>query len=165
MGTRKTIMIARFWSKVDVGSRKRCWPWKGSLDTHGYGSFTIGKRKVIASRFAWQFVNQKRLCDLLACHHCDNRKCCNPNHIYPGTRFDNARDAAERGGLRNVNLKGSSNPRAKLTEDDVDEIRHLLSVGVSQVDIASSFNVSTSLISDICTGKKWSHHKSETVLP
>jgi hypothetical protein len=31
-----------------------------------------------------------------ACHTCDYRPCVNPNHIYEGTRADNARDMVER---------------------------------------------------------------------
>jgi hypothetical protein len=32
-----------------------------------------------------------------ACHHCDNKVCCNPAHLYEGTAQDNSDDAVTRG--------------------------------------------------------------------
>jgi hypothetical protein len=34
---------------------------------------------------------------LFALHHCDNRPCVNPAHLYVGTMQDNMRDMADRG--------------------------------------------------------------------
>jgi len=33
----------------------------------------------------------------LACHHCDNRRCIEKTHIYPGTHHSNTMDAVRRG--------------------------------------------------------------------
>lgn len=43
----------------------------------------------------------------------------------------------------------------KLTEDNVREIRKLLSTGLSQASIARQFGVGKTIIGDIKTGKKW----------
>jgi len=33
---------------------------------------------------------------LQICHHCDNRKCVNPSHLFIGTQFDNMRDCIKK---------------------------------------------------------------------
>ena len=33
----------------------------------------------------------------LVCHHCDNKACVNPDHLYVGDRHTNARDSVARG--------------------------------------------------------------------
>lgn len=46
---------------------------------------------------------------------------------------------------------------AKITVDDVREIRHLLKLGVRQADIAVRFGVSRYAVTDIKRGKTWSY--------
>lgn len=48
-------------------------------------------------------------------------------------------------------------PLAKLTPDDVREVRRLNDKGVKSKDIAKQFNVSYQCIRDIILGKRWSH--------
>ena len=50
-------------------------------------------------------------------------------------------------------------PLAKLTPDDVREVRRLNESGVKSKDIAEQFNVSYQCIRDIILGKRWSHVK------
>jgi group I intron endonuclease len=54
---------------------------------------------------------------------------------------------------------GENNSYAKLTADDVREIRKLLAAGVLQKEIAKRFGVSKGAITDINRGKNWSHVK------
>jgi hypothetical protein len=54
---------------------------------------------------------------------------------------------------------GSALPSAKLTEDDVREIRRLLRHKMRQADIAKQYGVSSSVVSEIHTGKAWNHVK------
>ena len=58
--------------------------------------------------------------------------------------------------LREVNL-GENNPSAKLTTIDVIAIKTWLLLGYRQKDIAEVFGISSTHISMINTGKKWSH--------
>lgn len=48
-------------------------------------------------------------------------------------------------------------PLAKLTPDDVREIRKLNEEGVKSKDIAEQFNVTYQCIRDVILGKRWSH--------
>src|SRR6185436_17900252 len=58
---------------------------------------------------------------LMVCHHCDNKPCVRPDHLYVGTRADNTRDAYARG--QKLPNRGSRASTAKLTESQVIEIR------------------------------------------
>ena len=52
---------------------------------------------------------------------------------------------------------GSSNPNSKLSEKQVVEIKRLLIKGCSGASLARLYAVSTSVISEIKTGKSWGH--------
>lgn len=53
--------------------------------------------------------------------------------------------------------QGSNNGAARLSEDQVVEVRKLLSKGLRQKDIAEIFGVCSSTICHINTGKHWTH--------
>src|SRR5271157_183966 len=82
----------RFWKYVDVRSDNECWPWIGNRNDKGYG--TIGdKGKVVkAHRVAWALKHGPIPDNLDILHKCDNRPCCNPSHLFPGTQQDNIAD-------------------------------------------------------------------------
>lgn len=52
-------------------------------------------------------------------HKCDNRKCININHLFLGTKADNSADMAN----KKRSTIGERNPKAKLTWEQVREIR------------------------------------------
>ena len=55
--------------------------------------------------------------------------------------------------------QGEQIKTSKLTADKVREIRRLAAEGVSQIDLAAQFTVSTTTISDVVTRKTWWHVK------
>jgi len=57
------------------------------------------------------------------------------------------------------NQLGEGNSHAKLTTNNVKKIKHLLKLGNSNNSIAKKFGVTRPCISDINTGKTWSHVK------
>ena len=56
---------------------------------------------------------------------------------------------------RPLNFNTTIRHRAKLTEDQVREIRHLLKAGHSQGGVAKRFDVVRTTIRDIATGRTW----------
>lgn len=90
---------AAFWSRVDVRSPGECWPWRGAVNSEGYGAHKIAGVQVRAHRIAWDLAHPEEPIpdDVLACHHCDNPRCCNPTHLFPGAAADNTRDMLQKG--------------------------------------------------------------------
>jgi len=148
----------RFWSYVDQsGGPSACWPWKRGLFDNGYGQFRVGTRKVRAHRAAFELSGGTLAEGMMVCHRCDAPRCCNPAHLFAGTALDNARDREEKGRGRSgrVSLPGALNPAAKLSAVDVECIRDMAMVGVTQRVIADRFGISQSQVRNIVRGKSW----------
>jgi hypothetical protein len=147
----------RIMNGVVAINKNGCWIW-GRTTSEGYASMTIlGKTKRV-HRVAWSITRGKLIpSDMCVCHKCDNPICVNPEHLFLGTRSDNMRDMVSKGrhGGPPPSAPGSSNPAAKLTENDIDEIRLRLNSGETQRKIANSFGVSQSQISNIKRGLRW----------
>ena len=80
----------RFWAKVARGPE--CWEWQGA-SSYGYGIFyDHGSHTVRAHRFSWQLANGPLLPGQGVYHHCDNKRCVRPDHLFSGVHQDNLSD-------------------------------------------------------------------------
>lgn len=87
----------------NVEKTESCWNWKGPT-TRGYGIF-FAEKIITAHRFSFiLFYKQEIDKSNIICHHCDNRKCVNPDHIYSGTHQTNCDDMHRRGRGRKPKL-------------------------------------------------------------
>ena len=146
----------RFWAKVDKSNPNGCWEWTGCLHQKGYGLFnwTDDGAGRLAHRFSAKYIGNMDINGLCVCHHCDNRKCINPSHLFVGTIMDNNKDMENKGRRGETGAKGSINGRAKLTEQQVLEIRALPG---PHSKIAKYYNVSLFTIDNIRARKTWRH--------
>lgn len=133
-----------------------CWEWTGGKINSGYGSFRVGKKKLLAHRVAWFIANNKwPPSNLCVCHSCDNPSCVNINHLWIGTINDNNQDMIKKGrGSKGPGLIGEGHPRAKLTASEVLKIRK---DNRSQSQLAQLYGVRQHTISEIKNYKKWKH--------
>jgi hypothetical protein len=155
----------RFWSKVDVRGPEECWLWLASVtkptrrSPGGYGRFSTGKRTPAsytgAHRIAYMLHHGEVPDDLAVCHTCDNPPCCNPAHLWLGTKVENNSDRDRKGRTRNKPLPGSLNGRAKLTEADVLEARRLRKEGASFPELSRRYGVANTTICLAVEGKTW----------
>jgi len=157
MGVCKTGAFT--WSKVDSRDKTGCWPWLGPKNRHGYGACKWKGKNVNASRAALESSQGDIPEGMFACHHCDNRACCNPAHLYVGTPLENVQDKFARGCPAGMMPAGIHHPRhtAKLSEDDVRSIRERHRGGESQSSIAREYGMSSMQMSKICRRVAWRH--------
>lgn len=139
--------IIRFCSRVSMRGRDECWEWAGSIATNGYASFSFGCWGYSAHRFSYFLHHGIDPGGKQVCHTCDNRRCVNPRHLFLGTAIDNQIDAVRKG----------RHASAKLTVNQVAEIKRRLAEGRRVKAVANDFKVSLDTIYSIKNQKQWRH--------
>jgi hypothetical protein len=156
---RSETPAGRLRRRVQPGQPDECWEWPGARDKKGYGVLQYRSggitRGMKAHRIAWEAVNGPIPDGLCVCHHCDNPPCCNPAHLFLGTYTDNNRDRAAKG--RTVCPRGECSRFAKLTVEQVQELRRLRAEGWKLKHLASRYGVTETAVSLIARGKAWRH--------
>lgn len=156
--------IIRFLKKLDRNGN--CWEWQGTISEYGYGRLNLNTKMVFAHRMAYELQYGEIPNGLLVCHKCDNRKCCNPDHLFLGTPQENTDDRVRKGRstrhpkrlkVYKPKLIGENHPSHKLTNNQVDEIRKRYAWfgvnGDSSIKLAKEFGVSNQLINQIVNNK------------
>lgn len=156
--------LARFWKKVDKNGPVPahcpelgpCWVWIGKRNDNGYGIFTIGKMCLRSHRISWELSEGPTSLHVL--HKCDNPACLNPSHLFAGTQQDNVEDmwSKARAVPPPAHL-GAANNRARLTAEQVIEIRRLYAGGATQTELGARFGMRQNKISDIVLCRVWKH--------
>jgi hypothetical protein len=98
---------------VTPGNTDACWEWQGSRNPNGYGITCFQRKREGAHVVAYVLHYGAVPEGLCVLHRCDNRPCCNWNHLWAGTHYDNTIDAL---------IKGR---RGKITSNQIEEIRQL----------------------------------------
>ena len=135
--------IARFWDKVRFSGN--CWEWVGAKRV-GYGAIKIDGKVYGTHRMSYILFFGEIPDGLLVCHHCDNRSCVNPKHLFSGTQSDNMIDAYKKGRL-NINRS--------LIDKDVRYIKRCLSEGMRLIEIHHQTGIPYKTIRDISINRTY----------
>ena len=127
-----------------------CWIWMSTIEKSGYGRVCSGKKPFYAHRVSYEQKHGPIPSGMMALHHCDVRCCVNPDHIFVGTQQNNMTDKVS----KNRQARGIKHGNAKLTEDQVREIK---SSSETSIKLAAKFNYSSSMIRAIKNGYSWKH--------
>ena len=128
-----------------------CWEWGLSRFKTGYGQISVKDRPSYVHRVAWIVVNGEIPDGLCVLHHCDNRACLRPSHLFLGTKADNTADMIRKGRWRQPHRPTKLNPVAVI------QIRKLLALGTTPSVLAAQFGVCTQNIRDVASRKTWKH--------
>jgi hypothetical protein len=135
-----------------------CIDWWGAYYSNGYGHVTKNKKDMLAHRVSLSiFLGELIPVNLQVCHECDRPSCINPKHLFVGTSSDNMQDCLNKGRFsKESKLKGEDHPNARLTKEEVAEIRVKYKPRIYTIKhLAKEYSVSESLIAKIINNKLW----------
>ena len=149
-------MMNRFWSKVE--KTDGCWVWTGHLNRKGYGTFAFSSgNPVLAHRLAYELEIGEIPKELCVCHKCDNPSCVRPDHLFLGTIAENNADMHAKGRASGGSNPGEKCPLAKLTSDQVLEIRSRFNYRGGGKAAATAFGITVGTAHLILRRKTWKH--------
>jgi hypothetical protein len=149
----------RLWCCVDFNvGELGCWERRATQCCGGYTQLKAvvdGRHKrELAHRWVYRRYRGPIPEGLEVRHLCHNACCVNPDHLAIGTHTENMQDSV-RAGRRPF---GETTWCAKLTDEDVAEIRRLYAAGgISQPALAKRYGVNNSVICRAIAGKTWRH--------
>ncbi|KKL24680.1 hypothetical protein LCGC14_2412920 [marine sediment metagenome] len=145
-----------FWARVDQ-AQDGCWRWMGSWDDkHGpqmQFAHAGVKHRLPATRASLILHGVELDPDDVVYRTCRNGLCVSPEHLRIGDHEDNV---AQRVALGR-SAHGEGNGRAKLTEEDVTQIKRQLLRGVTRTELAAAYGVDSRAIWGIDAGRTWKH--------
>ena len=141
----------RIKKRVEIDHSTGCWNWSGVLHKQGYGMIRSNRIHHLTHRVSYTVFKGDIPQGMFVCHHCDNRRCVNPEHLFLGTVQDNQLDMKN----KNRSIFGERCSTAKLKEANVLEILAMKKSGKTGREVAKAFNVSPSLVCMIAKGKVW----------
>lgn len=151
----KVKIFERIYKKCKIDPDTGCWLWQGTKTKDGYGMISIrGKEMKVHRVMAALFGEVLTEDDLIRHFECSERSCNCPHHLRVGTPADNSQDMVNSG----RSLKGELNPASKLKKE---EARSIIKDERKTRLIAEQYDVSTSHVRAIQTGKRWTHLHTE----
>jgi len=137
-----------------VDPKTGCWNVVSHApDGRGYPRVKRNRQQMKVHRYSYELAYGSIPDGLFCCHHCDNKQCINPKHLFLGTNADNIQDAARKGRMVQRDQHGEANSNHRLTESDVIAIR-ADKTSLRRV-LGRKYGVSRQHIGLIKRGKRW----------
>lgn len=129
-----------------------CKIWPYSTGGNGYGVFTLDKQKYYVHHLACQAYNGPMPAGMVASHGpCHNPACWSGFHLTWKSRIDDSLDRWRDGSVQH----GEEWVRSKLTQAQVDDIRHQVATGIKQSVMAEKYSISRPTVCNIVSGRTW----------
>lgn len=149
--TERPFILRRVMTRIKI-DENNCFIWQGGVTSAGYGMISYIGKLYLVHRLMYMVHNEVILPRrIVVCHKCDERLCCNPEHLFAGTQSDNMQDAVSKG----LMASGELNGRAKLTWEKVTEIRQRYKKGAHIYPLAREFKVEYHTIQNIVRNRSW----------
>lgn len=129
-----------------------CVVWTACRSPKGYGRASFGGRPHLVSRLVYAAARGPIPDGLSVCHRCDNPPCVRLDHLFIGTTADNSADRVAKG--RSARLCGEKSGMAKLTAEQVRQIKQRAVAGELYHDIAHDFGISAGHVSQVARGNR-----------
>lgn len=140
----------RFWKNVH--KTDTCWNWIGAIQKGGYGTIELNYHSLKAHRVSYEIHFGQIPKGRFVCHHCDNRRCVNPNHLFLGNPSINGADAASKDRMP----FGNRHIWSKLKESNIPFIRSALRFKTATgPELARKFGVHHTVIYHAARGITW----------
>lgn len=149
--------LDRFIQEALCANTDECILWPYALFTRGYGVYE-GTTNGVSTQRAHVYVcaaahGPKPDPSLFACHSCGKPPCVNPRHLRWDTAKANSADRNKHGTVP----RGEANNKAKLTVDQVKEIRRRAADSESSLALSKEFGVSSPTTDAVIKRKTWTH--------
>ncbi len=141
----------QMWDRVE--KTEGCWIWKERRPVEYYGRFSINGKIWSAHRLSWTLTFGPIPEGLYVCHHCDNKRCVRPDHLFLGTCADNVADMHRKG--RNAMLRGTQVGRCKLSEETVHLVRATSGL-INHTELATRLGICSAQVGRIRRKVSWS---------
>jgi hypothetical protein len=122
-----------------VDAETGCWLWQGATDRDGYAQRHRRGRTLVVHRAMYEEHVGPIAVGMQLDHLCRRPSCVNPGHLEPVTPAENVRRSS----------------RAKVTAEQVHEIRAVAASGKRRREIAEQFGLSLGGIEDIIYRRSW----------
>ncbi len=141
------LLQKRYNQKI-IKNYNGCWQWTGTINDHGYGMMYHKNKPIGLHRVSWLIHKGEIPKDKWVLHHCDNRICSNPEHLYLGNAQDNTNDMIKR---KRTNYRtGFISKRRQLNDEIVKLIKKdLLDNKMTMREISRKYNCHSGTVSEI----------------